>query len=391
VRSVKIRSVFSLLLKTMNCLYLHIPFCLKKCHYCSFSSFVVSPKLHKQYVQALKKELYLVKQIAEISSLSTLFLGGGTPTCLASSDLASVINYCRDQFGFDVDAEISVEANPGTVNEYYFESILKAGVNRLSIGVQSFIDTELKNIGRLHTKKQAVAAFRSAQNAGFTNINIDLMSGISGQTVVTWVDSLEIALGLSPQHLSLYQLMVEEGTYFGQLDDKGELTLPDEDEIIEMDVRTKLICEKEGFVQYETSNFAKQGYQCRHNINYWDNKDYYAAGAASVSFISGVREKRTIDVQDYVNNISLGTSVIMEKECLDPEASFRETVIMGLRMKRGVSVDNLFSRYGLTLKEYYGTVLTSYLDTGMLELTTTHLKITEKGWQFSNRIMAELV
>ena len=265
------------------------------------------------------------------------------------SDLVSVINYCKDQFGFNVDAEISVEANPGTVDEYYFESILRAGVNRLSIGVQSFIDTELQSIGRLHTKKQAVDAYRSAQSAGFTNINIDLMSGIPGQTVISWVDSLEEALGLSPQHLSLYQLMVEEGTYFGQLEDKGELTLPDEDEIIEMDVRTKLICEKKGFVQYETSNFAKHGYQCRHNINYWDNKDYYAAGAASVSFVSGVREKRMTDVQDYVNNISLGTSVIMEKECLDPEASFRETVIMGLRMKRGVSIDNLVSRYGLTL------------------------------------------
>jgi len=375
----------------MNCLYLHIPFCLKKCHYCSFSSFVASPKLHKQYVQALKKELNLVKQSTEISSLSSLFIGGGTPTCLASSDLVSVINYCKDLFGFEVDAEISVEANPGTVDGYYFESILKAGVNRLSMGVQSFIDTELENIGRLHTRKQAIDAYGSAKNAGFTNINIDLMSGIPEQTVMSWDKSLEEALRLAPGHLSLYQLMVEEGTYFGQLEDKGELRLPSEDEIIEMDGRTRLMCEKEDYCQYETSNFAKKGYQCRHNINYWDNKDYYAAGAASVSFVSGVREKRIIDVQDYINNILHGASVIMEKECLDTEASFRETVIMGLRMKRGVSIDNVVSRYGLTPKEYYGAVLTSYLDAGMLELTTTHLKITEKGWPFSNRIMAELV
>lgn len=375
----------------MNCLYLHIPFCLKKCHYCSFSSFVASPNLHKQYVQALKKELDLVQQNTEISSLSTLFIGGGTPTCLVPVDLVSVINYCKDLFGFETDAEISVEANPGTVDEYYFESMLKAGVNRLSMGVQSFIDTELKSIGRLHTKKQAIDAYESAKSAGFTNFNIDLMSGIPGQTVVSWKKSLEEALKLSPNHLSLYQLMVEEGTYFGELDDKGELMLPGEDEIIEMDARTRLICEKENFIQYETSNFAKQGYQCRHNINYWENKDYFAAGAASVSFVAGVREKRIIDVQDYINNISSGTSVIMEKECLDPEASFRETVIMGLRMKRGVSIDNLISRYGLTPKEYYGPVLASYLEKGMLELTKTHLKITEKGWPFSNRIMAELV
>jgi len=375
----------------MNCLYLHIPFCLKKCHYCSFSSFVAPTKLHKQYVQAVIKELSLLKKSADIPALSTLFVGGGTPTCLRSDDLVSLLHYCEEQFGFENDAEISVEANPGTVDGFYFEKLLKVGVNRLSIGVQSFVDTELDSIGRLHSRKQAVDAYRSAQSAGFTNINIDLMSGIPGQTVVSWQESLEQALSISPQHLSLYQLMVEEGTHFGELENKGELTLPGEDEIIEMDGKTRLLCEKEGYFQYETSNFAKKGYQCRHNINYWENLDYYAAGVASVSFISGIREKRIIDVQQYITNLLHGDSIIAEKECLDPEASFRETVIMGLRMKRGVDIDNLRSRYGLTPKEYYGSVLTSFLNTGMLELTTTHLKITEQGWPFSNRIMAELV
>lgn len=375
----------------MNCLYLHIPFCLKKCYYCSFSSFVAPGTLHKEYVQALKKELQLLKQHSEIPPLSTLFIGGGTPTCLVSEDLTSIINYCEEQFGFENDAEISVEANPGTVDGFYFEKLLKAGVNRLSMGVQSFVDTELECIGRLHSKKQAINAYTSAQSAGFNNINIDLMSGIPGQSVMSWIESLEQALKLSPQHLSLYQLIVEEGTPFGQLEDSGELKLPSEDEILEMDTRTSLICNREGFSQYETSNFAQAGYQCRHNINYWENQDYYAAGAASVSFVSGVRKKRIVDVQEYINNILNGGSIIAEKECLDPEASFRETVIMGLRMKRGVDIDNLRSRYGLTPKEYYGSVLTSLLNTGLLELTTTHLKITEQGWPFSNRIMAELV
>lgn len=375
----------------MNCLYLHIPFCLKKCHYCSFSSFVAPPKLHKQYVQAVKKELSLLKKHAGISALSTLFIGGGTPTCLRSDDLSSLIHYCEELFGFENDAEISVEANPGTVDGLYFEKLIKAGVNRLSIGVQSFVDTELYSIGRLHSKKQAIDAIRSAQGAGFTNINLDLMSGIPGQTEMSWGESLEQALNLAPQHLSLYQLMVEEGTHFGELEDREELTLPAEDEIIEMDGKTRLLTEKEGFFQYETSNFAKKGYQCRHNINYWENLDYYAAGVAAVSFLSGVREKRIIDVQQYITNLLSGDSIIEEKECLDPEASFRETVIMGLRMKRGVNIDNLKSRYSLTPKEYYGAVLTPLLNTGMLEMTTTHLKITDQGWPFSNRIMAELV
>jgi oxygen-independent coproporphyrinogen-3 oxidase len=390
-RSVRKHCTCWLLLEKMNCLYLHIPFCLKKCHYCSFSSFVAPPKLHLEYVVAVKKELDLLKKNTEIAPLSTLFIGGGTPTCLRPDELASLVHYCKQQFGFEIDAEISIEANPGTVDGYYFEELIKAGVNRLSIGVQSFVDTELHNIGRLHSRKHAIDVYKSAQSAGFTNINIDLMSGIPGQTVMSWVESLEQALSLSPQHLSLYQLMVEEGTYFAQLDEKGELMLPGEDEIIEMDDKTKALCQNGGLLQYETSNFAKEIHQCRHNINYWENQDYYAAGAASVSFVSGVREKRIIDPQQYMNNLLLGNSVIADKECLDPEASFRETVIMGLRMKRGVSLDNLMSRYKLTPKEYYGSVLISLLKTGMLELTATHLKISEQGWPFSNRIMAELV
>ena len=376
----------------MNCLYLHIPFCLKKCHYCSFSSFVASSKLHKLYVHALKTELSSLKKTIDFSSaLSTLFIGGGTPTCLKANDLVSIINHCRDQFGFKEDAEISVEANPGTVDGFYFEKLLKAGVNRLSIGVQSFVDTELKCLGRLHSKQQAVDAYKAARNAGFININIDLMYGIPEQTLRSWSDSLEEALVQAPQHLSIYQLMVEEGTRFELLEKQGKLELPNEDEIMEIDELTRLRCGKGNFIQYETSNYALEGYQCRHNINYWDNKDYYAAGAAAVSFVKGLREKRVIDVKDYTEKILREGRALMETECLNTEASFRETVIMGLRMKKGVSIENVVSRYGITPKEHYGSVLTSFLDMGMLELSPTHLRITDKGWPLSNRIMAELV
>lgn len=375
----------------MSSLYLHIPFCLRKCHYCSFSSFVHSPAVQKQYVEALKLELSSLKKNRVVKPLSTLFIGGGTPTCLEPDDLTSLVDHCRSIFGFADDIEISVEANPGTVNEKYFENILLTGVNRLSLGVQTFVDAELTRIGRLHTRHQAMDACRAAKDAGFKNINIDLMYGLPGQTTSSWLHSLQLALSMSPQHLSLYQLMVEEGTGFGRRAEKGELELPNEEEIIAMDEGTRQVCEKESFLQYETSNYALEGHECLHNINYWENKYYFAAGAAAVSFIDGVREKRVIDVEEYITRIINDTSPIMESECLALPASFRETVIMGLRMKKGVSLENLLSKYGLTPKEHYGSLLTSLLDMGMVEFTSTHLRITEKGWPFSNRIMAELV
>lgn len=352
--------------------------------------------MQKQYVDALKVELSSLRRnkknkVRKVKPLSTLFIGGGTPTCLEPDDLVSLIDHCNSIFEFAGDAEISVEANPGTVNEKYFKKLLLAGVNRLSLGVQTFVDPELRCIGRLHSKQQAVDACRDAKSAGFTNINVDLMYGLPGQTVRSWLYSLTTALSLSPQHLSLYQLMVEEGTSFGRRAVKAELELPGEEEIMEMDDATRLVCEKEKFLQYETSNYALRGYTCRHNINYWENNQYFAAGTAAVSFICGVREKRVVDVVEYISRISTNTSPIMESESLALAESFRETVIMGLRMKRGVSLEALSSKYGLTPRDHYGSLLTSLLDMGMVECTPTHLKITEKGWPLSNRIMAELV
>lgn len=376
----------------MTSLYLHIPFCLRKCLYCAFSSCVSTPELHGRYVRALKCEIdSLQRKQPQESPLKTLFIGGGTPTCIAPEHLTSIIDHCRSSFGFITGAEISVEANPGTVDQRYCESLLTAGVNRLSMGVQSFIDEELQKIGRLHSSREAIEAIMAAQQAGFANINIDLMYGLPGQTPQSWAASLEQALLLSPEHLSLYQLMVEEGTPFQIMDGKKELLLPVEDEILEMDEITRELTQNCHFIQYETSNYAIQGYQCLHNINYWQNLDYLAAGAAAVSFIKGIREKRTADPKRYVEQISAGKSVVVEQEQLTMEESFRETVIMGLRLKRGVSLDSLQSRYGLTPEEHYGSILGRLLQLQMVEQTPTHLKITDKGWPLSNQIMAELV
>ena len=375
----------------MTSLYIHIPFCLRKCHYCSFSSYVTSFEIKNSYLLALRRELKTLSAARDSEPLSTLFFGGGTPTCVEMDGLTSLVGYCKELFAFEDDAEISVEANPGTVDEYYLEQLQQSGVNRLSLGVQSFIDAELSKIGRLHDKNEAVEAYAAAKKVGFTNINIDLMYGLPGQTVASWSESLDQAYHLHPQHLSLYQMIVEEGTHFGSLDAEGKLTLPDEDEIIKMDGLTESRCRNEHYIQYETSNFALYPYQCRHNINYWDNLDYLAVGAAAVSYVAGVREKRLTDPTLYIDAIMRGDSAVSERECLDSGASFRETVIMGLRMKKGVSLLNLQSRYGLTPLQHYGTTLNRLLETGMMELSESYLYISKKGWPLSNQIMAELV
>jgi len=374
----------------LTCLYIHIPFCLKKCSYCSFTSEVGSAALQKKYLKALRLELE--NRAAENQGpLSSLFIGGGTPTCLAPLELTSLIDHCKSFFGFEPNCEISIEANPGTVDDVYFESLLDSGVNRLSLGIQSFSDVELQAIGRLHTGVDAIRACGAAQKAGFTNINLDLMYGLPGQTVESWEVSLHQAFNLKIRHLSLYQLMVEDGTPFADLDKKGELHLPQEEDILAIDSLTSKICEDNNFTQYETSNYCLSGYECRHNINYWENNDYLAAGAAAVSYTKGRRERRVGDPHTYIALVEAAKSPVKEWEQLDSEASFRETVIMGLRMKRGARLEALQSRYGLNPRQYYGAVLKRLLTNNLVELTSTHLRITQKGWPLSNQIMAELV
>jgi oxygen-independent coproporphyrinogen-3 oxidase len=383
----------------MTSLYLHIPFCLSKCHYCSFSSCVAGEDLYGAYVAALTLELtrlidtaaVIDKRVDNSPGLSTLFVGGGTPTCLPSDLLQGIIHYSLDLFGAAPNAEISVEANPGTVDVPYLKMLLEAGVNRLSLGVQSFDNRELKLIGRIHNEKGACSAIEAAGTAGFDNINLDLMYGLPGQTPLSWRNSLEKAISFQPEHLSLYQLTIEPETPFYAFLKSNTLRLPDEDAIMEMDEITKQLCSSAGLHQYEISNYATDWNECRHNINYWLNNDYLAVGASAVSCLQGVRERRIADPVEYIRRIHQKKSVVIEKECLSREDSFRETVIMGLRMVQGVSRSALQARYSLDPEEYYGITLAKLIKLGFLELTETHLRVTEKGWPLSNQIMAELV
>ena len=343
------------------------------------------------YVSALKHELALLAAQGDSGNLKSLFVGGGTPSILPSSMLADLISYCLKLFPPTMGAEISVEVNPGTIDESYLRALVAAGVNRLSLGVQSFNDRELLVLGRIHNGKEARAAVQTAKNAGFANINVDLMYGLPGQTLYSWRDSLRQAISLCPQHLSLYQLTIEEGTPFHHAVATASIVLPEEDDVLLMDEETSLICGDADLQQYEISNFASPGKECLHNINYWRNGDYLACGASAVSCTKGVREKRIEDPWEYITKIKSGASVVVESENLSREASFRESVVMGLRMTEGVSALRLEARYKISISEYYGNILSKLIKLQLVELTSSHLRLTAKGRPLANWVMAELV
>jgi oxygen-independent coproporphyrinogen-3 oxidase len=375
----------------MTALYLHIPFCRSKCHYCSFSSCAGGSELYGPYVSALQEELSQVAGTELHLPLQSIFIGGGTPSILPCSLLTGILDCCRQLFAMAPGVEISVETNPGTVDEGNLLALFRAGVNRLSLGVQSFDDRELISLGRVHTAEEAITAVQAARIAGFSNLNLDLMCGLPGQTARSWCKTLDQALSLRPEHLSVYQLTIEPGTPFGDLALRRRLELPAEEEILEMDRQTDQACHAAGLQKYEISNYSMPGYECRHNVNYWLNGEYLACGASAVSYRMGVREKRTADVGVYIRRMETGLPVVEDRECLSDEASFRETVIMGLRLVRGISRDTLLQRYGRDLVTYYGATLQKLIDLGLVELTGTHLRLTEAGLPLANQVMAQLV
>ncbi len=375
----------------LSSLYIHIPFCVSKCPYCSFVSWPGMDNLHQRYVTALLREAKELSHSVSVQPLSTLFLGGGTPTLLAGQELADIVTACKRLFGFTHQAEISIEANPKTIDLAKLTLLRRSGINRLSIGVQSLQDTELQLLGRPHSADDAITAVRQARAGGFDNLSLDLMYGIPGQDHKSWQQTLEQALSLAPDHLSLYELTVEQGTPYYQQLEQGLLALPDEEEIAAMDQITATLCRQAGLAQYEISNYARPGYECRHNINYWQNGPYLALGAGAVACLAGRRRQKTRDPRLFCEQIESGQSVVQEEECLEPAASFRETVIMGLRMNRGVSKERLQKRYEMELNDCYGNILIRLVDQGLLEMTASHLRLTARGRIFANQVMAELV
>lgn len=375
-------------------LYLHIPFCLRKCLYCSFFSVPGRSDTFVRYCSAAQRQMqqFTLLERAAGMEVRTIFFGGGTPSVLPVSLLTKLLLSCRTNFSIQqTNLEISLEVNPATVNQDDLSQLYRAGFNRLSIGVQSFGDEDLRILGRPHTAAEARDAFIMARKAGFANISLDLMYGLPGQTLSSWLETLGIALALEPDHLSIYELTIEKETVFGDLQEQGKLILPGEDVILQMMQATQEETARKGFHRYEISNYARPGKECLHNINYWQNGSYIGIGAGAVSCLSGYRFSNISDVEEYCRKIETGGSPIGDMEELDHDARFRETVVMGLRMTRGVSITGLESRFGLHAVDYYGGTLKQLQNADLLAIEGDFLKLTKRGLKLANRVMAELV
>jgi oxygen-independent coproporphyrinogen-3 oxidase len=379
-------------------IYVHIPFCHSKCPYCSFVSYQdMDANIKIRYMQALNQQAQdmAAHPWSRARKFHSLYIGGGTPSTVDASAMADFITACLDAFDFTVappkSPEVTMEVNPNTVNKAMLKRYRQAGVNRLSIGAQSFSDAMLKAIGRKHSAQDCIQATKHARDAGFTNISLDLMFGLPGQDLANWQNSLEAAVELAPEHLSVYELTIEQSTPFAEQVNNGDLDLPDEDVTLAMFELAQEIFSARGFVQYEISNYARKGFQSVHNINYWENGSYIGLGSGAVSCFSGLRIQSEKKPERFISMISGQHKPFKEAEFLPLYARFRESVIMGLRMVEGVSISRIEQQFGVTPGKYYGETIKALFSQGLLEEKDKRLRLTKRGMLLANRVMAQLV
>ena len=347
------------------------------------------------YMAALMEHVGLMAAHPWIAAthFTTLYIGGGTPTIYSTEALANLVETCLARFHFSLShpTEITVEANPNTITREKLRTLQRVGVNRLSIGCQSFSDNLLHILGRSHSGGDVETAVNHARAVGFENVSLDLMYGLPEQTVEEWRHTLEKSIELEPAHFSLYELTIEEDTPFANRLRTGKIKLPEEETVLAMEAISRKIMTVSGYERYEISNYARPGFQCRHNIIYWHNASYLGLGAGAVSFFDGLRVRNVGDYHTYIELVRNGKYPFLEGECLSLEASFREAVIMGLRMTKGISCHRLEQRYGLTPTAYYGNTLKRLIQEKLLEMCRGHLRLTARGLLLANQVLAQLV
>lgn len=384
-------------------LYLHIPFCVRKCAYCDFLSFSASEMDRNAYVIKLCEQIRAAGKETENQKVSTIFWGGGTPSVLNEYQIQLLMDAVFSSFDVDNNAEISMEMNPGSLGKGYEEAerllgYRKAGINRVSIGLQSVHQKELQILGRIHTWEQFVQSYHCARNAGFSNINIDLMSALPEQTEELWEESLRKTADLKPEHISAYSLIVEEGTpFYERYTGKGAVLLPDEETERMMYERTKQILEEYGYYRYEISNYAQKGKECRHNIGYWTGEEYLGLGLGASSYYKGMRFCSTSDMKRYMQADFLKDSgaVYEEKHIVTYKEAIEEFMFLGLRMMKGVSAEEFQKRFGRTIEETYGKILDMFITMNLMEKSQEkngiYYRLTENGISVSNQVMCEFI
>lgn len=384
-------------------LYVHIPFCTAKCGYCDFNSYAGHEHLIPSYSQTLLREAQLWRKTAAGRPVATVFFGGGTPSLMPLEEMAQLMDGLRSVFEFAADSEVTLEANPGSIDEPYLRGLLDMGINRLSIGVQSFHDDELRALDRLHSAEDAKEAYRAARAAGYRNVNLDLIFGLPEQPIARWQASVERALALGPEHLSLYALTVEEGTPLARDVARGRTPAPDPDAQADQYEWTQERLARAGYEHYEISNWARPGHRCRHNLTYWECREYLGLGAGAHSYVNGVRFANAAAPGQYASlveeswqqpasgNGSTSMRHIVSGETITPELAMADTLILGLRLIEGVHLRSFRERFGVDALETFGERLHESIAYGLLEAVDGHLRLTDRGRLVGNEVFARLL
>ncbi|TMV43839.1 oxygen-independent coproporphyrinogen III oxidase [Paenibacillus mesophilus] len=366
--------------------YIHIPFCTNKCHYCDFNSYVVQGQPVMDYLRALEREMELTAERTPAERIESIFIGGGTPTVLTPEQMRFFLGTVNKHFGErSSDCEITMEANPGTTDAEKLMAMREGGVNRISFGVQSFDNKLLSDIGRIHTTDDVYRSIDNARKAGFDNLSIDLMLGLPNQTVATLNATIDEALRLGLEHYSAYSLKIEENTLFHTLYHKNKLPLPDEDEELDMYLTVMRRMREAGYDQYEISNFAKPGRASRHNQAYWRNLSYYGLGAGAHGYIDGTRHVNIKGVQAYIDACKTGLPVKETNEVSRREA-MEDFMMVGLRLLSGVSNADFRSQFGIRMEEAFGEQLDRLLAQNMLLADENGYRLSEQGILFGNDV-----
>ncbi len=397
-------------------LYIHMPFCVKKCEYCDFLSFPADTNTQIKYVHALLNEIRFYGEKMSGFRVSTIYIGGGTPSWLEPELVTAVMEQIYKRFRVYEDAEISIECNPGTVTSAKLQAYKRAGINRLSIGLQSTNNTELKTLGRIHTYEQFLKTYELARNEGFTNINVDLMSGLPHQSAESFADTLQRVIRLKPEHISAYSLIIEKGTPFYEKykfdmvrQEAGMKTeeLPTEDDTYKMLKLTQRVLAKAGYERYEISNYAKPGYECRHNVGYWTRENYLGLGLGAASLIDNVRYSNTRELYEYIeicHELTLlppeafapergwfGSNLHTEATVVSRKAQMEEFMFLGLRMTEGISRNEFEANFGMPIEAAYVQVLPELQAQKLIEKREGRVYLTDRGMDVANYVMAQFL
>jgi len=372
-------------------IYVHIPFCIKKCNYCDFLSSPADFEQMKCYFEALQEEIRGYKEFAFSYTVQSIFFGGGTPTLPLAEWIVEVLEELREIFVVEETAEITIECNPETVDKDKLRFYYQAGINRISFGLQSAENQELKLLGRVHTYEKFLESFLAAREVGFANCNIDLMSALPNQTLVSWENTVRKVIDLKAEHISAYSLMIEEGTLFYKRKEKGELFLPDEEEERRMYQRTEELLKEAGYYRYEISNYAKPERECRHNLIYWTGQEYLGVGLGASSYVGETRFHNTSEMEEYLKEANQPERLYRNIERLTLENQMEEFMFLGLRKINGVSKMEFKEKFYCLIEEVYGDVMERWKQYGCLAEEGDRIYLTHRGIDVSNVVLADFL